>query len=176
MKILGVISALLPTFVLGSLSAGEAQLRQVPQPNQLCSDQPDAAIVMFEDANLEAAVRAALGVSAQEDLTCGLISVLTVLDASSSGIESVVGIQNLRSPTGLGLAQNSITDISSLSRLTSLTNLLLDGNPALSNIQPLLDNTGLGAGDAVDLRLTSVSCTDVAALEAKGVAVTSDCP
>jgi hypothetical protein len=39
----------------------------------------------------------------------------------------------------------------------------------------LLDNTGLGAGDTVDLRSTSVSCTDVAALQAKGVTVLSDC-
>ena len=45
----------------------------------------------------------------------------------------------------------------------------------LRNIQPLLDNTGLGAGDTVDLSVTSVSCTDVAALEGKGVTVTSDC-
>jgi len=39
----------------------------------------------------------------------------------------------------------------------------------------LLDNTGLGAGDAVFLRSTSVSCTDTAALQAKGVSVISDC-
>jgi hypothetical protein len=40
----------------------------------------------------------------------------------------------------------------------------------------LLDNTGLGAGDTVYLQFTNVSCTDVAALEAKGVTVLSDCP
>ena len=34
---------------------------------------------------------------------------------------------------------------------------------------------GLGAGDTVDLRFTSVSCTDVAALQAKGVTVDSGC-
>ncbi len=76
----------------------------------------------------------------------------------------------------LGLIDNSISDISPLSGLTRLTLLSLDGNPDLTDIQPLLDNTGLGAGDTVSLKSTSVSCTDVAALQAKGVTVTSDCP
>ena len=49
-------------------------------------------------------------------------------------------------------------------------------NPDLKNIQPLLDNTGLGAGDFVELGSTNVSCTDVAALKAKGVDVSSGCP
>jgi hypothetical protein len=40
----------------------------------------------------------------------------------------------------------------------------------------LLDNTGLGAGDQVLLGSTNVSCTDVDALQAKGVSVLSDCP
>ena len=44
------------------------------------------------------------------------------------------------------------------------------------DIQPLLDNTGLGAGNFVHLSGTNVSCPDVAALEAKGVTVSSDCP
>ncbi len=180
-----------------------------------CSSQPDAAIVTFEDANLDAAIRAALSVRAQEDLTCGLISGLTGLSASYAGIGSLVGIQNLTSLTDLylnnnsitgistlsGLASlttlelggnsitdisalsglsslrdlsldhNSITDISALSGLTSLTQLDLNSNPALSNIQPLLDNTGLGAGDIVLLQFTSASCRDVAALRAKGVTV-----
>ena len=54
--------------------------------------------------------------------------------------------------------------------------LWLDNNPSLTDIQPLLNNTGLGFGDSVFLRSTSVSCTDVAALRAKRVSVTSDCP
>ena len=56
-----------------------------------------------------------------------------------------------------------------------LTTLRLDNNSDVSDIQPLLDNTGLGAGDEVNLVGTGVSCTDVAALEAKGVTVDSDC-
>ena len=241
MKTLDVTSVLLLTLVLASPSAGEAQARQVLQPSALCSDQPDAAIATFEDANLEARVRAALSVSPQQDLTCGLVSGLTRLEAERARIASLVGIQNLTSLTildleensisditalsgltslqGLDLEENSITDISPLSGLTSLrfldaqdnsitdisalsglTSLTyldlhsnsitdisalsgltslefvwLNDNPNLTDIQPLLDNTGLGAGDRVFLRSTSVSCTDVAALQAKGVTVDSDC-
>jgi hypothetical protein len=63
-----------------------------------------------------------------------------------------------------------------LSGLSNLRYLVLDNNPNLTDIQPLLDNTGLGADDTVDRESTNVSCSDVAALEAKGVTVQSDCP
>ncbi len=100
MKTRGVTSVLLMTLVLGGSSTVGAQ---VLQPNQLCSDHPDAAIATFEDANLEAGVRSALSVGAQQDLTCGLVSRLTALDAESAGIRSLVGIQNLTSLTDLVL-------------------------------------------------------------------------
>ena len=148
----------------------------VLEPSEFCSDHPDAAVATFEDANLEAVIRAALSVGAQEDLTCGLISGLTELDARWSEITSLVGIQNLTGLTALWLHDNSITDIGALSGLTGLASLSLGNNPNLTDIQPLLDNMGLGGGDRVYLRATSVSCTDVTALQAKGVTVQSDCP
>jgi Leucine-rich repeat (LRR) protein len=215
----------------------------VLEPSELCSDYPDYAIATFEDAGLEGRIRSALLVGAQELLTCGLISGLTVLDARSVEITSLVGIQNLTSLSDLSLMYipnltdigplsglpsltflrltgnsisdigplsgltglwylnltgnsisdisalsrlrgvellyldaNSITDISALSGLTSLWELGLSSNPDLSNIQPLLDNTGLGVGNYVGLQSTKVSCTDVTALRAKGVSVGSDCP
>ena len=169
MKTLGVVSVLLLTLLLANLSAGEAQVRL--QPSELCSDQSDSAIATFEDANLEAAIRAALSVGAQDDLTCGLVSGLTDLEARDAGIESLVGIQNLTNLTNLDLWPNSITDISALSGLTSLEDLDLSDNPNLSNIQPLLNNTVLGADDLANLINTNVSCTDVALLMAKGVRV-----
>ena len=235
-----------------------------PQPSEFCRAQGDDGIVTFEDANLEAAVRGALSIGGQDDLTYGLVSGLTELNAIDAEIASLVGIEHLTSLgslrlgnnpitdisplsgltsltflnlggnpitdisplsgltsltdllllnnpitdisplsglinlthltlqfnpitdisplsgltslTELRLSDNSITDIDALSGLTSLTKLNLNRNPNLSNIQPLLDNTGLGANDNVNLQGTSVSCADVAALEAKGVTVESDCP
>ena len=81
----------------------------------------------------------------------------------------------------LDLENSSITDISWLSEITSLTDLFLQSNRNLTDIQPLLDNPGFGGPgtplrDAVNLRNTNVSCADVALLEAKGVSVESDCP
>jgi len=257
------------------------------QPTDLCSDYPGTAIAAFEDANLESKVRVSLGIGAMDDLTCDLVSGLTILNATSSGVGSLVGSQNLTSLITAELGLNSITDISPLSELTSLTTaylwsnsitdisplngltnlttlnirsnasltdvsplsgltsltfldlmdnaiidvsalggltnltvlrlrsnavvdvtalgnlvnltelvlndntiidvsalsgltrltrLFLGDNSGLTNIQPLLDNTGLGAGDQVTLNGTNASCADVALLEAKGVTVTSDCP
>ena len=152
----------------------------VLQPHELCSDHSEHHIATFEDANLEAAVMGALRIGAPEDLTCGLVSELAVLAGpdgafTDMAVGSLVGIQNLTGLTSLTLSDHSISDLSPLSGLTNLTLLELNTNPALSNIQPLLDNTGLGEGDRVILNDTSVSCTDVAALEAKGVTVQSDC-
>ena len=111
----------------------------------------------------------------------GALSGLTSLGGlglDNNSITDISALSGLTSLWALGLSNNSITDISALSGLGGPVNLSIDlsSNPGLSNIQPLLDNTGLGAGDTVALRLTSVSCTDVAALQAKGVGVSSDCP
>ena len=103
-----------------------------------------------------------------------VITGVQVLDYNQ--ISDINALSGLTSLTDLRLGDNLITDISALSGLTSLTNLALANNPDLTDIQPLLHNTGLGAGDLVGLRSTSVSCADVAALKAKGVAVFSDCP
>ena len=147
------------------------------EPSELCSDHdPVTAVPNFEDGNLWLAIRAALSVVSASDITCGLASGLTDLTAQDAGIENLVGIQNLTGLMTLYLNGNSITEISSLSGLTGLVDLRLDGNANLTDIQPLLDNTGFGAGDIVDLRDTSVSCTDVALLEAKGVIVLANCP
>jgi len=59
--------------------------------------------------------------------------------------------------------------------MTSLTELHVHDLPDLSNIEPLLSNTGLGTGDAVILYNSDISCTDQAALSAKGVSVGSLC-
>ena len=96
----------------------------------------------------------------------------------NNSINDVSALRGLVQLTDLRLMINSITDISALRGLTSLTTLYLHTNADLTDIQPLLDNTGLGAGDTVWLSRTNVSCTDVALLAAKGVRFlpTSPCP
>ena len=173
MKKFVVTSGLLLTLVLASLSAAEAQARKVLQPSELCSDHSDAAIATFEDADLEEAVRAALSLSAREDLTCGLVSGLTRFSASGSTpvrvvsgtprrpapvdvFESLVGIQNLTSLTRLSLTDKWITDISRLSGLTSLTFLSLHTN-WVSDLSALSGLTNLTNLILSDNPLTDIS-------------------
>ena len=123
-----------------------------------CSVQPASAIPTFEDANLEAAIRATLSGGGQDDLTCGRLSGLTELSADNAGIVSLSGIQNLTSLTDLFLSTNSISDISALSGLTSLTDLVLEFN-SISDISAL---SGLTSLTSLNLRFNSIS--DISAL------------
>ena len=74
----------------------------------------------------------------------------------------------------LELTGNDITDIGPLSGLINLKQVDLRFNPELTNIQALLENPGIGAGDIVELRHTNVSCVDQARLQDKGVDVRTE--
>ena len=104
----------------------------------------------------------------------GLVNLRT-LQLGGNSITDISPLSGIPRLNGLWLDNNSISDISVLSGLTRLVYLQLESNPNLSNMQPLLDNKGLEGGDRVFLRNTNVGCTDVAALQAKGVTVDSDC-
>ena len=86
------------------------------------------------------------------------------LGLGGNSISDISLLSELSSLEFLRLDDNSITDIGALSELTSLKYLNLSRNPGLTNVQPLLDNPGLGAGHTVFLSGTSVSCADMAAL------------
>ena len=101
-----------------------------------------------------------------------------------SGLTSLIGLRlaansctdlgpfrGLASPQYLELTGNGITDITPLSGLTNLMQFDLRFNPELSNVQALFENSGIGAGDIVELRNTNVSCTDQERLAEKGVEV-----
>lgn len=109
------------------------------------------------------------------DLTplSGLIALeeLRLAANSFTDISPLRGLTNLQY---LELTGNDITDISPLSGLTNLMQLDLRFNPELRDIQALLENPGIGAGDIVELRHTSVSCTDQARLAEKGVEVRTE--
>ena len=104
----------------------------------------------------------------------GLVALRT-LEAGSNSISDISALASLTRLTRLSLGQNSITDVASLEGLTALEDLQLWGNVNLAGIDALLANSGLGDGDAVSLSQTAVSCTDIAALRAKGVDVLAAC-
>jgi len=83
-----------------------------------------------------------LSLGEQDDLTCGLVSELTVLGARSAGIGSLVGIQNLTSLRRLELNNNSINDISALNGLTRLR-FLFFANTSITHISALSGLTSL---------------------------------
>ena len=174
-----------PLLMVGSLVLPPAGAHaQVLQPSELCSVHAASAVATFEDAHLEARVRRSLpplevrqgspisthdrvGVpdvledlsyGGQGDLTCGMLSGLTDLNASKAPIESLVGIQNLTNLTSLNLDSGKITDISALSGLTSLTYLRLELN-SITDIDALSGLTRL-----THLALDRNSITDVSAL------------
>ena len=100
---------------------------------------------------------------------------LTVLHFSRNSVSDISSLSGLTRLTDLNLTYNSISDISALRGLTRLTNLHVHDLPDLSDIQPLLNNSGLGAGDRVILFNSDISCEDAATLQTKGVSVGSGC-
>jgi Leucine-rich repeat (LRR) protein len=144
--------------ILANLFAQVGHANHILQAGGLCSEHP-TGIGTFEDADLEHAVRTALSVSAQEDLSCSLLAGLTKLSAGppvpvfyvsgsprwpdpAVSFESLAGIQNLTGLTSLQLHNRSITDISGLSGLTKLTFLSLHTN-YIKDISALKELTNL---------------------------------
>lgn len=103
----------------------------------------------------------------------GLTSLIELRLAANS-FTDLSPLRGLSSLQYLELTGNNITDITALSGLTNLVALDLRFNPGLKNIQALIENPGLGAGDIVELRHTNVSCTDQARLAEKGIEVRTE--
>ena len=85
-------------------------------------------------------------------------------------ISALVGLTNL---THLSLTCSGLSDISVLVGLTNLTEVKLRTN--ISDLSPLVANTGLGSGDTVDVRENPLSYksikTHIPALQSRGVTV-----
>jgi internalin A len=101
---------------------------------------------------------------------------LQTLELGGTAVSDISPVGALARLTSLGLGGTRVHDVSPLIGLAGLARLDLRGNMQLSDIRPLLFHPGLGAGDAIRVEGTGVSCTDIAALEAKGVTVFKTCP
>lgn len=108
-----------------------------------------ATPIGFEDPNLEAAVRNAIGKQSGQLMDTDVMSV-NYLDASNCNISRLGGIEHLTGLTDLDLYNNRISDISPLAELTSLEWLNLYCNQ-VSDISPLTANPGLGQGCRISL-------------------------
>jgi Leucine-rich repeat (LRR) protein len=113
-----------------------------------------------------------LGLSDNSITDIGALSKMTSLEylfLSNNEIEDIGPLARLQNLAVLRLENNSITDVSVLRTLPNFRELGLAHNDMLYDIQPLLANQGIGAGDELDLRFTHVPCADIDELERKGV-------
>jgi len=124
------------------------------------------------DVNLRNAIKKSMGLNASDQIPADKALGMIELSASGYGINDISGIECFINLEDLKLYVNQIVDISALKGLTNLGYLWLYNNEKISNITPLIENTGLGTGDFVSLQgCPLISKTQINALKAKGVMV-----
>ena len=103
---------------------------------------------------------------------------LAWLSLDVNNISDISPVSRLTNLTGLYLDVNSISDISAVSGLTNLDRAVSWGQQHIESLAPWFPNTGLGAGDEVDVRgnpLNAVSVnTHIPTLQGRGVNVHFD--
>ena len=88
------------------------------------------------NANLRAAVREALGLEENEELTQAKMLELTKLKANSRQIENLTGLEFATNLTELQLRKNKVSDLSPIAGLTNIKDLWLDRNE-IGDLAPL---------------------------------------
>lgn len=110
--------------------------------------------MVFTDALLEAAVRKALGLSAQRVLNAADMAQLTQLGLFEAGVKNLQGLQLAVNLRELDLSGNKLSDLSPLAGLRKLTNLNL-ANTQVSSLDGLQDvplrTLGLNGSAVTDL-------------------------
>lgn len=92
-----------------------------------CSKSGSDSKIVFDDINMENAVREAIG-KMTGDITEKSIENETGLDLSGKNIVSISGIESFKGLNYLNLDNNSISDVSRLKELKKLENLYLNNN------------------------------------------------
>ena len=110
------------------------------------------------DANLRAAIAAALGKARGAPITVAEMKTLTWLEADDADISDLTGLEFASNLTQLWLTGNNISDVSSLSGLTNLTSLGLSSNN-ISDVSSLSSLTNL-----TNLHLIANDISDVSSL------------
>ena len=109
--------------------------------------------VSIPDADLRAAVEAALGKASGAPITVAEMKTLTRLEANDAGISDLTGLEFATNLRYLSLFDDILTDISSLAGLTSLVTLWL-GNNNITDISALSGLTNL---ESLDLQSNSIA-------------------
>ena len=151
------------------------------EEDETTEEEEDDAPVAIPDANLRAAIAAALGKASGATITVAEMKTLTKLFVGDVDISHLTGLEfatnldflrfevtysitdlsalsSLTKLTGLDLSYNSITDVSALSGLTNLIYLRLEGNN-ITDVSALAGLTNL-----TSLSLWNNNVTDISAL------------
>ncbi|MCA1031425.1 leucine-rich repeat domain-containing protein [Bacillus timonensis] len=107
----------------------------------MTSDTPSGEVVVFEDINLEEAVRNELGIY-NRDLLASDMAKLTWLSAAYMNISSLSGLEFATNLEGLVVFGNTITDLQPLEQLTELVHLDVESNQ-ISDISFLVNMKNL---------------------------------
>ena len=151
----------------------QAGIDRIQLPEEEREEEAEVTEVrLFADANLQDAVRTALGLPQGTTLTAANLASLTVLNAFSRNIQSLAGLEHATALITLFLYDNDITDVSPLAGLTNLQNLFLYNNQ-ITDVSPLVGLTNL---QTLNLQINPLSTastnTHIPAIEANGVSVT----
>ena len=126
-------------------------------------EEEDDTLGTIPDANLRAAIAAALGKARGAPITVTEIKTLNSLDASNFtnglGIRDLTGLESATNLIELDLPYNTISDLSPLSGLTNLTNLNLRYN-TISDLSPLSGLTNLTNLDLTEVKGSQVQGAD----------------
>ncbi len=99
-------------------------------------DVPPSPVVAIPDANLRAAIEAALGKERGASITQAEMATLDILVAGDADITDLTGLEYATNLTEMNLWGNGISDVSPLSELTNLADLHLGSNN-ISDVSPL---------------------------------------
>ena len=134
----------------------------------------DPNVGILPDSNLRTVVAAALNKPPEAAITAVDLATMTSLQAAGGDISDLTGLELAVNLTNVDLSHNRVVSVEPLSGLNALRELRLVDN-VISDLGPLIMNTGLGVGARVFLQGNPLSSPagseQVSALAAKGVAV-----
>ncbi|WP_171051881.1 TraB/GumN family protein [Alteribacter natronophilus] len=110
---------LLGVVLLGLMSAGLSG----------CSEPTESKEKVFEDGNLESAVRETVGIEGDTELDEEHLAIVETLHAFERNIESLEGIEQLENLEELVIFGNEIEDLSPLLSLENLESVDIENNP-----------------------------------------------
>ena len=99
---------------------------------------------VFPDGAFEGAVRNALGIGPDDEITDEMLLGLEELDARDLPIESIEGIDRMPNLTFLRLDGTNVTDLGPMITLSNLDYFNINTTTGITDISPLVNNTELG--------------------------------